>query len=170
VIRYGKDADDPVVAVDGGVMVTVPFTVGPGVPAGVYPISFVAGNELSDPNAESLLIEFVGGSITVVSDSQPLTGDYNRNGVVDAADYVVWRNTLGQTSTGLPADGNGNGVIDASDYNVWRANFGRSVGGVGAGGAALAAVPEPTTCMMVAMCCIAFLIRFGGGRAVVQHR
>jgi hypothetical protein len=170
VIRYGKDADDPVTAVDGGVMVTVPFTVGPGVPAGVYPISFVAGNELSDPNAESLLIEFVGGSITVVSDSQPLTGDYNRNGVVDAADYVVWRNTLGQTSTGLPADGNGNGMIDAGDYNVWRANSGRSFGGAAAS-ATLAAVPEPAAWVMVAMCCTAFSIRFGGGRrAVVQRR
>jgi hypothetical protein len=171
VIRYGKDADDPVTAVDGGVMVTVPFTVGPGVPAGIYPISFVAGNELSDPNAESLLIEFVGGSITVVSDLQPLTGDYNRNGVVDAADYVVWRNTLGQTATGLLADGNGNGVVDAGDYNVWRANFGRSVGGVGVGSAALGAVPEPASWVMLAMICVASLFRCRGcWHALVPNR
>jgi parallel beta-helix repeat protein len=52
-------------------------------------------------------------------------GDYNRNGVVDAADYVVWRHTVGQTvpkSSG--ADGDGDGVIGPGDYSVWRANFG----------------------------------------------
>jgi hypothetical protein len=143
-IRFGKDAQEPLTAVDGGVMVTVPFTIDAGVPSGVYPISFLAGNELTDPSAEPLLIEFVSGSITVVSDLQPLTGDYNRNGVVDASDFVVWRNTLGQAATGLPADGNGNGVIDAGDYNLWRANFGRSVG-TASGAAAHAAVPEPAT-------------------------
>jgi hypothetical protein len=54
----------------------------------------------------------------------PLLGDYNRNGVVDLADYVVWRKTLGSV-TNLNADGNGNGSIDVGDYTVWRANFGR---------------------------------------------
>jgi hypothetical protein len=150
VIRYGKDAFEPLAAVDGGVMVTVPFTVDGSVPAGVYPISFVAGNELSDPDAEPLLIEFVGGSITVVSDLEPLTGDYNRSGVVDAADYLVWRNTRGQTATGLPADGNGNGVIDDGDYNIWRANFGRRVGNA-SGAASQAAVPEPVTWLLLAL-------------------
>ena len=39
-------------------------------------------------------------------------GDYNGDGKVDAADYTVWRDTLGST-TDLRADGNGNGSIDA---------------------------------------------------------
>jgi hypothetical protein len=50
-------------------------------------------------------------------------GDYNGNEVVDAADYVVWRKTMG-SSLGLAADGNRNGMIDSGDYDVWRANFG----------------------------------------------
>ena len=37
-------------------------------------------------------------------------GDYNQNGFVDAADYVVWRDTLGQMGAGLAADGNNNGA------------------------------------------------------------
>ncbi len=45
-------------------------------------------------------------------------GDYNQNGFVDAADYVVWRNTLGQIGAGLAADGNNNGTIDAADYDL----------------------------------------------------
>ena len=44
-----------------------------------------------------------------------LPGDYNNDGTVDAADYVVWRDTLGST-TDLRADGNPNLVIDANDY------------------------------------------------------
>lgn len=54
-----------------------------------------------------------------------LPGDYNGNHVVDAADYVLWRKTLG---TEVPmfsgADGSGNGAIDPVDYSVWRQNFG----------------------------------------------
>jgi adhesin HecA-like repeat protein len=51
-----------------------------------------------------------GGSNTVsvllndgnwTATSPALPGNYNGNGVVDAADYVVWRKTLGQTGTGL---------------------------------------------------------------------
>ena len=79
-----------------------------------------------------------------------LLGDYNGNGVVDAADYVVWRNTLGtNVSNGTGADGSGNGVIDTADYGVWRAQFG-SVAGAAAGvGTALShAAPEPPACLL----------------------
>jgi hypothetical protein len=52
-------------------------------------------------------------TLTVVEATLP--GDFNRDGRVDAADYVVWRNGLGSTYT-------------QTHYNVWRANFGRSAG------------------------------------------
>ncbi len=77
-------------------------------------------------------------------------GDYNRNGMVDAADYVVWRKTLGQAGTGLAADGNGNDAIDAGDYTFWRARFGNTAGSGSAATLAApanigASVPEPAT-------------------------
>jgi hypothetical protein len=62
--------------------------------------------------------------------------DYNQDFAVDAADYTVWRDTLGQTGTGLAADGDGNGTIDQADYDLWKTNFGH----VGHG-----AIPSPTT-------------------------
>lgn len=88
-----------------------------------------------------------------------LAGDFNKNGVVDAADYVVWRNTLNQTGVGLPADGNNNGVIDSGDYTVWRSNFGHTGSGSasGAGASVLnnvaGGVPEPnfTIYLMIAL-------------------
>ena len=67
-----------------------------------------------------------------------IAGDYNRNGAVDAADYVVWRKTLNSTSE-LAADGNLDGTVNDADYAVWRTNFGAV-----AGGGSLATVPEPT--------------------------
>jgi hypothetical protein len=62
-------------------------------------------------------------------------GDYNANGIVDAADYVAWREGLGTTYT-------------QNDYNVWRANFGQTAGS-GAGAMANAAVPEPATLLQI---------------------
>jgi hypothetical protein len=47
------------------------------------------------------------------------SGDYDQNGVVDQADYMVWRETFGST-VDFSADGNGDLVIDAADYTVWR--------------------------------------------------
>jgi hypothetical protein len=57
-----------------------------------------------------------------------LSGDYNGNGVVDAADFVLWRQTFGLSVPAFSgADGNGNRVVDQADNDVWRANFGRTV-------------------------------------------
>src|SRR5256885_229899 len=55
-----------------------------------------------------------------------ILGDYNHNGTVDAADYVLWRKTAGQAASPAfsGADGSGNSVVDSADYGVWRANFG----------------------------------------------
>jgi hypothetical protein len=82
-------------------------------------------------------------AVTLV-ESIPLPGDYDGNGAVDAADYVVWRNTLGQMSPNLAADGNRDGLIDEADYGVWRAHFGQTAVGSTAGSGSYA-IPEPAT-------------------------
>jgi len=67
-------------------------------------------------------------------------GDYNNNGVVDAADYVVWRNggPLQNEVTGVTP-----GTVTPEDYDAWRGRFGNNSGS-GAG-----AVPEPTSIVLV---------------------
>ena len=50
-----------------------------------------------------------------------LTGDYNDNGTVDAADYVRWRDML-NTNTTLPNDMTP-GSVDQVDYVVWRSRL-----------------------------------------------
>jgi GH35 family endo-1,4-beta-xylanase len=72
-------------------------------------------------------------------------GDYNSDGVVNAADYTVWRDTFG-SATDLRADGNGDGMIDAGDYDTWLTRFGNDYA---SGPGAAAAVPEPTTFLML---------------------
>ncbi len=54
----------------------------------------------------------------VIAVATGLPGDFNQNGVVDAADYVLWRDNLAATYT-------------QNDYNVWRTHFGQT-GGSGA--------------------------------------
>jgi hypothetical protein len=53
-----------------------------------------------------------------------IPGDFNGDFHVDAADYIVWRKTFGQTGLNLPADGNGDQVVDQLDYDIWRAHYG----------------------------------------------
>ena len=56
-----------------------------------------------------------------------LAGDYNSDGKVDDADYVVWKTDFG-SGVKLAADGNRNGVVDVADFTVWRDNFGAIAG------------------------------------------
>ena len=72
------------------------------------------------------IVSYYTGAVFRINTTQLLTGDYNANGTVDAADYVVWRETFG-SMTNLAADGNNSGAIDDGDLTIWRANFGNTV-------------------------------------------
>jgi CHRD domain-containing protein len=86
-------------------------------------------------------------------------GDYNDNGIVDAADYVMWRKTEGDIGEGLQADSNNDNVINQDDYTEWRRLFGndRHDGHHhGSGAGSLASIPEtntlvPAACALVAL-------------------
>jgi uncharacterized protein YjbI with pentapeptide repeats len=91
---------------------------------------------VESPYAWNLSKLYTTGEITLTTLST-LAGDFNGNGVVDAADYTVWRDGLGSTYT--PAD-----------YAVWKAHFGESLGSGSAGAApSHAAAPEPATFVLI---------------------
>jgi hypothetical protein len=86
----------------------------------------------------------------------PVLGDYNHNGIVDATDYTVWRDSLDATGAGLAADGDGDQAITTADYDIWKANFGHAAN-AGAGDAAT--VPEPPSIAIVAAAAVWLLRR-----------
>lgn len=95
-------------------------------------------------------------------------GDYNQNGVVDGADYVVWRDTSGQTGVGLAADGNGDGQVTNADFTLWRSKFGQSAGvGAGDGLSIEGAVPEPGCAVPLLAAVAAGVLRRGRLRSTV---
>lgn len=91
------------------------------------------------------------GEITVA-----VVGDFNDDGSVDAADYTIWRDQLGQTGITLAADANLDGVVDQTDYDLWSANYGTQIQA-----SATVAIPEPTGALMLvtAMACLAGNLR-----------
>jgi hypothetical protein len=96
----------------------------------------------------------------------PLDGDYNNNGVVDAADYTVWRDNLGGMVT-LPNDTTP-GMVTPADYGVWKSNFGMSEnGGALAHSSAASPVPEPST-MLLSIAAAALLTRVRGSAGGTQ--
>jgi len=85
-----------------------------------------------------------------------VTGDYNQDGSVNAADYVVWRNQLGADVVKyFGADGNGDGIVNHGDYAVWKSSYGDS------GGSAFQAegVPEPSAVVLLGMMGCLLLVR-----------
>ena len=132
--------------------------------AGVIGESYLTGNSaVANAGSIGLGNAFnVGGTRDLMfkygalQSSVQVPGDYNVNGAVDAADYVLWRDKLNQNVT-LPNDTTP-GTVTPADYDVWRANFGRSGAPAGpstlttgfvryvtSGSASSAAVPEPST-------------------------
>ena len=88
------------------------------------------GSSLSDA-VNKLDMYFSGTGILTVG-PPILAGDYNSNGIVDAADYVTWRENVGQPSQTLPNDTTGV-IIGDAQYNLWRSNFGNTVPVPGSG-------------------------------------
>src|SRR5262245_50293770 len=96
----------------------------------------------------------------IVSAPPQVPGDYNRDGTVDTADYVVWRTSFGQSiGPTSGADGNGDGIVDDADYEFWRANFGGNNRGSGAVIDAASTVPEPHAATLLTIAAFMFATR-----------
>jgi T5SS/PEP-CTERM-associated repeat protein len=91
---------------------------------------------------------YVDGTLSI-SAAPGLPGDFNLDGVVDGADYVMW------AKGGVPNT--------TPNYNVWRTNFGRTSGGSGGVANEVPAVPEPASAAFIAMICLF-------GSRILSHR
>jgi hypothetical protein len=96
-----------------------------GSPSMFYDADVVTVAGAADFNAQSNT-GFAYFDNVIVRDGLP--SDFNHNGIVDAADYSVWRDQQGQTGWGLAADSNGDGTVNAADRTEWITDFGRNNG------------------------------------------
>lgn len=111
----------------------------------------------TDDPSGTINITFDGSDTLVQVVVASLPGDYNQDGIVDASDYTVWRDSLGQSGNGLAADGNNSGTVDLADYLIWKQNF------ASASGSALgrSSVPEPASLLLTAtVVCLYFSRQF----------
>jgi hypothetical protein len=76
-------------------------------------------------------------------------GDFNGDGVVDAADYTVYRDNYLAFGADNPANANGDTVVTAADYAIWAANYGASTLG------AALAIPEPSALVIAGVSSLA---------------
>ncbi len=116
-----------------------------------YGLAFIANtndgwatllNGATDPSTRPRLVVYSDLS----SAPAGVPGDYNNNGTVDAADYVLWRKGAPLANEVVTP-----GIVDATDYTAWRQRFGSTAAGAGGG-----AVPEPATWFMGLVVALAF--------------
>ncbi|MEX2171045.1 MAG: PEP-CTERM sorting domain-containing protein [Pirellulales bacterium] len=89
------------------------------------------GELVGNFNGLDLFVTYQAGDGNDIALFTNLEGDFNGNGIVDAADYTVWRDGLG-------------GAFDQQDYGQWKQNFGATSGATGSA-SEHTAVPEPAT-------------------------
>ena len=103
--------------------------------------------------------------ITLVTDQGPafitieaptVPGDYNNDGVVNAADSTVWRDNLGDAVSlnGENPAATTPGVVDQEDYDYWQDNFALTAADVAPLPplASATSIPEPAGWLLLAGC------------------
>ena len=125
-----------VFATDGSTLLSLANGTGAGQIETISDLTLAtAGTYYVRVTGASINVQLYELQLSAAALSSESSGDYNQDGVIDAADYIVWRKGLGTTFT-------------HDDYNVWRAHFGQSAGS-GFAAEAHAAVPEPATVLMI---------------------
>jgi hypothetical protein len=117
-------------------------------PSGSYTVltttgTLSAGALALDPSDLGVFSLSVVGKNLVLAPAAGVPGDFNANGIVDAADYVLWRN-------GGPLQNDPTPGVQPADYTFWRSRFGATSGSGSGAGATSAAVPEPATGILAA--------------------
>jgi hypothetical protein len=109
--------------------------------------------------------QFVGYKVDALALTRPYA-DFNLDGVIDGADFSIWRANMGvDTDASFEhGDANGDGLVDAADYVMWRHTVGpaTSLGVFADSGLSANGVPEPTTIGLALAAAIFLALRPGG--------
>lgn len=90
-------------------------------------IASIEANGLSGPN--SVILHGSGpakqlGVTSVAVTRRPDLGDFDGDGEVGLSDFILLKQSMGQTGDDLLADANGDGAVDLNDFSVLREHFG----------------------------------------------
>jgi hypothetical protein len=97
-----------------------------------------------------------------------IPGDFDANGMVDVADFILWEAGYGSTTT-LIADANRDKVVDAADCVIWRDNLGVTLfGSQGAGLSSQPPVPEPATGILLFVAVVSLPAKFVSPRCICR--
>ena len=123
---------------------------------------------LTDINVDSSnIVNLADIQAMITKVFRTVAGDFNLDGVVDAADYVVWRKSSSMTSGARFTQGDADldGDVDNADLAQWRSAFGfaRQPLSPGSGsGLGESAVPEPGTLALLTMAVCVLVVRRQG--------
>jgi hypothetical protein len=93
--------------------------------------------------------------------------NFNSNGNVDGADFLIWQRRLGLGPSASHADGDANadGSVDAADLDIWRGQFGSQLG-------AVATIPELSSLNLTILASSSLIVlarsKMGTGRSSVS--
>jgi hypothetical protein len=122
---------------DGNIDVSLlgTYTPGPGNSFNILTAGAITGTFTATlPKISAGLVWNVSVTATTLTITT-VAADYNQDGIVDAADYSVWRDNMGKSVTAFThGDGDGNGMVNQNDYLIWKNNFGETAGGGSGGG------------------------------------
>jgi hypothetical protein len=120
-------------------------------PTSTGPIDWIEFQFFNTQSSASSNTDFYIKSMQIIAAPPAVPGDYNSNGTVDAADYVLWRKHAGQNYQLANEVSNVTpGQVTADDYAAWRLRFGSRAAGAGAAATIGDAVPEPNFLALLA--------------------
>ncbi len=110
------------------------------------PLMHITGGTLPVPTCASCGINTY--KVDAIAALAPYA-DFNLDGVVDGADFSIWRANMGMDTAASfeQGDANGDGIVDGADYIIWRHSLGpaTSLEAFASSGIGESVVPEPTT-------------------------
>jgi hypothetical protein len=104
----------------------------------VYRVLAPGGHTLTTLSWDGTSYAFTNGTVSAAD------ADFNNDGKVDGADFLIWQRGQGAAGNNGAGDANGDGQVNAADLAVWKTAFG------GAATAAAGAVPEPGSLSLLA--------------------
>lgn len=116
------------------------------------PISFTFGGATYDLPYDGSAPDL--GAFEYIAPVPVLLADFNGDNVVDAIDYTVWRNHLGETDEANINNSGDGGDVGPGDYDLWKSQYGESL--PGSGGLAAGVIPEPGALVLATLAIATF--------------